>query len=215
MFIACIGEDTINDEVSPELRILNPIQNLSISGTYQYNANYFNNVGQSETTSIIWSSSNESVASIDGNGLVVGLSEGTTSIKAVVSLNNNIVEANSSLAVVMDAEETPIQSMKSGTIATTSSYSLTGSFTLAEVENSNNLLLSLSDNYQASTSLPGLYVYLTNNPNSIANARSLGPVSVFNGAHNYTIQDEGINNFSYLLYWCEPFGVKVGGGTIN
>lgn len=96
IFIACIGEDTINDEVSPELRILNPIQNLSISGTYQYNANYFNNVGQSETTTIIWSSSNETVASIDANGLVVGLSEGLTSIKAVVSLNNNVIEAISS-----------------------------------------------------------------------------------------------------------------------
>lgn len=109
----------------------------------------------------------------------------------------------------------PSPSIKSGTIATTSSYTLTGNFSLAQMASTNNLLLSLSENYQASTSLPGLYVYLTNNPNSIANARSLGPVSVFNGAHTYTIQNEGINNFSYLLYWCEPFGVKVGGGTIN
>jgi hypothetical protein len=213
-FIGCIGEDVIDDEVAPEVRILNFIQNLKVSETYQLNATFFNNVGREESVIINWSSSDESVATIDQNGILTGISEGQTSIKASVIYNNQTVENSSTITIVMgDTNIDPIT--KSGQIATTSSYNLKGSFTLSEIENSNNLLLSLENDYEASTSLPGLYVYLTNNPNSIANALSLGPVTVFSGAHSYTILNTGINDYSYLLYWCEPFGVKVGGGSIN
>jgi hypothetical protein len=214
-FISCIGEDIINDEVSPEVRILNPISQIRVSETYQFNATYFNSVGQSEVINIAWSSSVESVATINANGLLTGISEGQTNIKALVNLNNNtVVEAISTVTIVM-GEVQQNTNTKSGAIATTSSYNLTGNFTLKAIENTNNLLLSLANNYKASTNLPGLYVYLTNNPNSIANARSLGPVTVFEGSHTYTIQNVGLNDYSYLLYWCEPFGVKVGGGQIN
>ncbi|MFC4722954.1 Ig-like domain-containing protein [Geojedonia litorea] len=218
VFIAvqsCIGKDFIDDEVSPEVRILNPVDQIAVSETYQFNATYFNRVGQAEITNISWSSSVESVATIDANGLLTGISEGQTIIKAIVLLNNNSsVEAETTVTIVMgDVQQNT--TTKSGSIATTSSYELTGDFTLQTIENTTNLRLSLANNYKASTSLPGLYVYLTNNPNSIASARSLGAVSVFEGAHSYTIENVGINDFSYLLYWCEPFGVKVGGGNIN
>lgn len=113
------------------------------------------------------------------------------------------------------AEETPITTSKSGTIATTSDYELMGSFTLSSIENTNNLLLTLNANYVASTELPGLYVYLTNDANSVANALSLGPVEVFTGAHNYIIENVNLTDYTYLLYWCEPFSVKVGGGVIE
>ncbi|TVZ58204.1 Ig-like protein group 2 [Flavobacteriaceae bacterium MAR_2010_105] len=211
----CIGEDIINDEVSPEVRILNPVEQVAVSETHQFNASYFNRVGQVEITTISWSSSVESVATIDANGLLTGISEGQTVIKAIVNLSNNsMVEDETTVTIVMgDAQQNTTS--KSGSIATTSSYMLTGDFTLQTIENTNNLLLSLANNYKASTSLPGLYVYLTNNPNSVANARSLGPVRVFEGAHSYTIENVGINDYSYLLYWCEPFSVKVGGGNIN
>ncbi len=72
---------------------------------------------------------------------------------------------------------------KSGATVTTSSYVLTGDFTLSEIQNSKNLDLQIAENYQASTSLPGLYLYLSNNPNSINGALEVRPVSTFNGAH--------------------------------
>lgn len=213
-FTSCIGEDVVSDKVSPEVRILNAVSRISVSDSYQLNATFFNAVGKAETTNINWTSSNEAVATIDGNGLLTGISEGETIVKATVDFNATIVEDSSTMTIVLgEVNQDPIG--KSGTIETTSSYALTGKFTLSEIENSNNLLLSIAEGYNASTSLPGLYVYLTNNPNSIANALSLGPVSVFNGAHTYTINNAGLNDYSYLLYWCEPFGVKVGGGAIN
>lgn len=212
---SCIGEDIVNDEIDPEVRILNPIQSIAVSETYQYNVRYFNNIGQEEDATIMWSILDESVATITTDGLITGVATGNTTINASVTSNSGTVTEDTSM--VMVTMDTVIQDpiVKTGTIATTSSYTLTGDFTIEEIENSNNLQLSIQSNYQASTSLPGLYLYLTNNPNSINGALSLGPVSVFSGAHTYSIDNVGINDYTYLLYWCEPFGVKVGVGTIN
>ena len=213
-FLGCIGEDVIDDAVEPVVRILNPVNSIAVFETYQFNATYFNNVGQPESTSIAWSSSNEAVATINNSGLVTGVSEGETTIKAAVTQNNTVIEDVATITVIMSSGQQTIIT-KSGIVASTSGYDLSGNFTLSEIENSNNLLLSLDSNYNASSNLPGLYVYLTNNPNSVANAYEIGPVTVFQGAHTYTINNIGINDYSYLLYWCKPFGVKVGGGDIN
>jgi len=213
---SCIGEDIINDEIDPELRILNPIQSIAVSETYQYNARYFNNIGQEEEeATVTWSVLNESIATITANGLLTGITEGETTINASVTSSNGIVTENSTTIIITMDTVTQEPILKTGVISTTSSYVLTGDFTIEEIENTDNLLLSVQSNYQASTSLPGLYLYLTNNPNSINGALSLGPVSVFSGSHTYNIDNVGINDYNYLLYWCEPFGVKVGVGTIN
>lgn len=211
----CIGEDIRYDTVPEEIRFLNPVQNIAVSETYQLNVTYFNNIGEPEEATIAWSSENALIASVNASGLVTGISEGSTNITAkVISSTNQTIENTINIAITM---ESVIQNtdVKSGTIASTSSYLLQGGFTLSKIENTNNLLLSIDSNYRASTSLPGLYLYLSNNPNSINGALEVGAVSVFQGAHSYTIQNTGINDFSYLLYWCKPFSVKVGDGRIN
>ena len=102
-----------------------------------------------------------------------------------------------------------------GMITTTSNYELGGSFVLETLDN-DVLRLSLGDDYQASTSLPGLYIYLGNNPTSIADAYEIGPVTVFQGTHFYNLPSTiSIYDYSYILYWCKPFGVKVGEGQIQ
>ena len=77
------------------------------------------------------------------------------------------------------------------------------------------VLLVLSMTLTACSSLPGLYLYLTNNPNTINGAQEVGEVTIFSGAHSYSIPNTGINEYNYLLYWCKPFSVKVGEGKIN
>jgi len=212
---SCIGEDIVNDFIEPELRILNPINSLSVPETYQLNTAYFNNIGIEEEATVTWSSSNLNIATVDTSGFLTAISEGTTTISASVLENDIFLEESFSITITENGTVVIIEPLvKSGTIVTTSSYLLTGSFTLAEQENSDNLLLSVNSDYQATTSLPGLYLYLTNNPNSISGAYSVGPVSVFNGAHTYTIPNTNINDYTYLLYWCQPFGVKVGTGEI-
>ncbi len=51
-----------------------------------------------------------------------------------------------------------------GQIRTTSSYTLKGNFRYEY--NGTQIILTLDETYRASSSLPGLYLYLTNNPNS-------------------------------------------------
>jgi len=211
---SCIGEDVINDFVEPELRILNPVASIATAETYQMDISFFNAIGQQEEAAINWTSTNEAIATISSSGLLLGIAEGTTTIIASVNLDNGTV-LEESLAITITQNTTVFDPIvKSGTIVTTSSYILSGTFTLAEQENSNDLLLSVNGDYVADTALPGLYLYLTNNPSSVANALNLGSVSVFNGAHQYTIPETGINDFSHLLYWCEPFSVKVGDAEI-
>ena len=214
---SCIGEDIIDDSVDETIRIDNPVVNLEIGSTYQFEATYFNNVGQIEEAPIIWSSSDESIIEITQNGLATGITEGMITVSAAVIQDEVNVISTNELTVVEESieDEEPIAIVKSGFIETTSSYTLEGEFVFEEILESNSVRLSFNDSYQASSNLPGLYLYLTNNPNSIADAYNAGPVSVFDGEHSYEFDDVQINDFQYLLYWCEPFSVKVGEGTIN
>ena len=86
------------------------------------------------------------------------------------------------------------------------------SIILKEIPNTNDLELIISENYKASERLPGLYLYFTNNINTVANAKEIQKVTVFKGTHTYIIKNTGINDFTHLLYWCKPFGVDVGNG---
>ena len=95
-----------------------------------------------------------------------------------------------------------------------SSYLLKGSYTLEPLD-AGGVKLSLGEDYEADTSLPGLYIYLGNNPNSTADAFEIGPVTTFDGAHFYDLPTIGIYDYNYVLYWCKPFGVKVGEGQIK
>lgn len=212
----CIGDDFINDLVEERLSFDNPISEIQINGSHQFDVTFFNNVGQSEATTIQWSSSNTDVATIDQTGLLTAISEGQTIIRIQATLENGtIVSEEQPITVTLEATQDEEPITKSGLIITTSSYTLTGDFTLSEIADSEHLDLQIANNYQASTALPGLYLYLSNNPNSISGALELGAVQVFNGAHSYEISNTGINEYKYLLYWCKPFSVKVGHGEIN
>ncbi len=181
---------------SEEIVFLNPTGSIAISKTYQYNVAYYNTLGEEEATTITWSSNNPSVATVNANGLVTGISKGTATIKAQTVVNNKTIE-NTTAITITEVAQNP--NSKSGTIATTSSYTLKGDFTLSEIDNSNSLELSIASNYEASTSLPGLYIYLSNNPNSIGSALEIGAVTVFSGAHSYTIENKGINDLCAIL----------------
>ncbi|WP_025741168.1 Ig-like domain-containing protein [Aquimarina pacifica] len=214
-FVSCIGEDIIEDTIDPILRIDNPLISLAVGETHQFEATYLNNIGQEENVTFLWTSSDDTIISINELGLATALKEGEAIISVRINdETENAITRNTlqvSTGTVLDND------IKTGVIKTTSSYELTGDFMITEQSTQDNIRISISDNYSASTALPGLYLYLTNNPNSIENAFEVGPVTVFSGAHVYDISDQevGINQYGYLLYWCKPFSVKVGEGKIN
>jgi hypothetical protein len=122
---------------------------------------------------------------------------------------NNLID---SLETTVGDETVLPPAEKAGVVATTSNYALSGSFTL--IRKGDDLELEFFNDYNASTALPKLVVYLSNNPSSNGNALEIAEVTTFSGAHTYTIPNVGINDYRYVLYFCKPYAVKVGHGAI-
>ena len=209
----CVGDDFILDNVAEEVRITNPIDSLRIGDTHQFEANYFNQIGLEEMQEIRWSSSDLTIMNVEAGGLATGLEAGEVFVNAYALLNNGDTITDQHL-IIVNTEATSSQSLaRKGSIQTTSSYALTGEFTLTEEDG--DLVLTFGEDYRASSALPGLYVYMTNNPNSVNGAFEIGAVTEFSGAHSYRFSGVELNQFNHLLYWCKPFAVKVGDGDFD
>ena len=210
---ACIQDDFLDDSVLEELRINTSPDTFSIGQTYQFTARYTNRIGEVEDRALVWNSSATDILTITNTGLATPIAEGISTISVSTTITNGEVLTVEQITIVQ-ADSVPFELMRrEGQIRTTSSYVLEGDFTVQEEDD--NLIVDIKSNYRASSSLPGLYIYLTNNPNSIANAYEVGRVDVFNGAHIYQIPGIRLNDYDYLLYYCKPFNVKVGDGQFN
>lgn len=210
----CIGDDVVDDFIEPVLRITQSIDTLGVDDSFGFQARFFNNVGQEEMLAVQWICSDETIASIDNNGRATGLQTGEVNVRAEVTYQEQIYADEQKLVISMETVDVPNITERFGTIATTSSYVLEGDFTL---KNDDGVLkLIFEDNYVADQNLPGLYVYLTNNPNTNSGALEIGKVNTFNGAHTYEVPgNPDILEYQYVLYYCKPFSVKVGDGLIG
>ena len=207
LFTSCIQDDFIEDRVDPVVRITTQVESIEVNTSFQFEFNYLNEIGQQEEVEAIWRSADENIISIDETGLATALLPGQTTIHVTVQTDEMTVEDE---ILVEVGESTMIVEAEdfSGTIETTTFYTLEGSFDLVNVDG--GLELNIMEDYRASSSLPGLYLYMSNNENSIANALEIGRVTVFNGAHNYSIPGVTIDEYKFLVYFCKPFNVKVG-----
>lgn len=306
LFLACIGEDFVDDYVDPSLRITNAIISIREGLSYQFEAQFFDESGRKvDQPSLEWSAVPPSAVEIQPNGALKALSAGDVMVTvSTVGLQGNPIEATLSFTIspkvvteistettdtttsttdtststsdtstattdtatstsdtatstsdtstaTSDSSTSTSDTTSSttdtttstntdnednngdedntnggtddgivvapqffeGQIRTTSSYTLEGNFRYEH--NGTQIILSIDDSYRASSSLPGLYLYLTNNPNSPEDGFEVGAVSVFSGAHSYTLPASiGLMDYKYLLYWCKPFRVKVGDAQI-
>ena len=213
LLTGCIGDDIIFDTVAEKVSLINSLDSLQVDSTYQLEARFSNNIGVEENKTFEWESLTPTTIAVDQNGLLKGLAVGEASIQVSTTGVEGTISTTMDLIVSENATVTT-STDRSGEIKTTSSYLLEGKFTLKEVNGS--IVLSFDDSYKASTALPGLYVYLTNNPNTNSGAFEIGSVKVFSGAHSYEIKGNfDVNTYSYVLYYCKPFGVKVGDGKIE
>lgn len=211
---SCIGDDIIADEIAPTIRITNPIDSIEINSNYTFEAAAFNNTGLRMADPLLeWSSLDTSILEIESNsGLALAKKTGTTMVRVSWSESGELLSDENIVAIGMNTVQ---QSQKrTGSLSTTSTYQLEGDFNL-NIEGG-TLVLNLESNYKASSNLPGLFVYLTNNPNTSAGALEIGPATSFSGAHSYTLPASvGLNDYQYVLYFCKPFNVKVGDGQFD
>ncbi len=212
LLFSCIGDDIVFDTVEPTLRINTTIDTLAINSSFQFEYQYLNNIGVEEEIAVQWESSDPSIVQINPEGIAEGLDVGAATISATATTENGVLIDRRDIVV---GASTVISSSteRSGEIRTTTFYTLEGDFVLRQ--NGANAILDIAENYRASSSLPGLYVYLTNNPNTTANAIEISAVDIFAGAHSFDIPNVDINDYEYVLYFCKPFNVKVGDGQIN
>lgn len=214
LLAGCIGNDFVFDAVDPVLRIMNPVDSLGLNDSYPFDFTYLNNVGQEDpNVSVLWESNQPDVVSIEQSGLATALKAGTATIKVSANIGDSLLVADS-LEVFVGDNTVVSNSDRTGQLRTTTFYTLEGDFTLSDEDG--ELTLSLSDNYKASSGLPGLYVYLTNNPNTTNGAIEIGEVKIFEGAHSFEVPSGvELKEFQYVLYFCKPFNVKVGDGTFD
>lgn len=214
LFSACIGDDIIMDRVEETLRITVQATSIAAGETFQFEARYTNNIGNIEEGKVIWRSSDETILIITTDGLATAIARGNVVVSAEAILEDgSILKEEMEVEVSMETVAVETPTSRSGVIATTTFYDLAGDFTLNETMD--GVSLDIADNYKATSSLPGLYIYLTNNPNSTSDALEIGAVEVFEGAHSYEIAGIGLTDYDYVLYFCKPFRVKVGDGKIN
>ncbi|OSY88279.1 hypothetical protein WH52_05765 [Tenacibaculum holothuriorum] len=213
---SCVENDIVDDRVDEKLTINNPIEKITLNTTYQYTTKYTNNVGQTSTPTISWSSSESSIISVSNNGLITALAEGNAIITASTTTEDGkTITTNNTVLVTTENIDNNGPKEKSGTLS--GSYSLRGTFTLKEIPNSNDLELSINADYNLSSGVPGPYLYLSNNPNTVIGngSKEISRVTTFSGTHAYIIKDTKIGDFKYVFYWCKPFGVKIGIGEIK
>ena len=212
LFTACIGDDIVDDLVEERILITTRVDTIGIDTEFRFEARYTNNLGEVEEATVNWTSENPDLLSIDATGLAKGIAIGNTAIVAEVAISGS-PSVSDRVEVVVGQSTSQTNEERSGTIQTTSTYALTGDFTIKE--DNGELVIEFAENYQASTALPGLYVYLTNNPSTNSGALEIGAVEVFSGTHTYRIPNIELYDYDYLLYYCKPFNVKVGDGAIE
>ena len=216
LFTGCIGDDIIDDFVESSFRIIAKVDSLAVGDTYQFEGMYTNNIGLTEDVPITWTSSNPDILSINEQGIASGLAEGEALITSSVIVGEETF-MDETMVVVADRTVASSNGIRTGTVQTTTFYELEGTFEFREDTDRGQLVLSFADDYKASSSLPGLYIYLTNNPNSTNGAYEIGEVTTFSGAHEYKIRmgEVALNEHSHVLYFCKPFRVKVGDGAFT
>jgi len=208
----CIKDDFIDDRIDPVLRLTTSIDTIEINTEFQLTAMYLNNVGQEEMPGLVWNSLSPEILTVSPTGLLQAISTGTATISVSFETEDGTTLSDQMDITVGTSTVITIEE-KSGIIRTTSSYTLEGGFTIKDMDG--NLMIEVDESYRASSNLPGLFIYLTNNPATTVGALEIGPVTVFNGAHNYEVNNVEITDYQYLLYFCKPFNVKVGDGEIN
>jgi hypothetical protein len=150
---------------------------------------------------VSYSSSNNSVLTINNSGLATSLSAGAATIQAT---SENAVSNGISVLVSQ-----AVTTSRSGAFSGRGSYTVNGNVTM-RVENG-GLVLDFT-NFSSSNG-PGLYIYLGNSLNSGISIEALNRRS---GSFMVNLPSSiSIDDYNFVLIWCQPFGLTFGSAQLN
>lgn len=203
----CIGTDLLDVEITdPVLRISFFPTQLQVADSFQLQFEYRDSLGSPANRPIAWISSDTSVASINEQGLLIGLDTGQTIITAVVG------NATDQVMIQVTKEETIVAvNSRTGSLMGRAGYRIMGNFTVSI--NDEKTILTII-NAQIDNTAPGPVYYLGNSKSSIANALRLGVAN--SGDQTYELPENiTITTYDLLIVWCDPFNVLLGYGEFK
>lgn len=206
---SCIGTDIVEDIIVEQtVSISNRLESLAVGDSYQFEADFFDEMGEQAMADIIWSSNNESIMSITTSGLATGVSQGEVWISAMSGM------ARDSVMVSVGPSTTFAAAERTGSFVGLRNYNVSGNFTLTE--DGDNLVLTFASNFVASRG-PGLFVYLSNNSTRVNGGIEMGSLMQNSGAQTYTIAltEAQLDTYNHVLIYCKPFGVAFGTGQFD
>ncbi|MEM9324494.1 MAG: DM13 domain-containing protein [Bacteroidota bacterium] len=152
-----------------------------------------------------WSSEDEAIATVDEQGLVSTLSDGTVAIVATTG------SVSSRLELQVGNQESL---SRTAALVGLNGYDVTGSAILSAT-GSGALQLQLSEDFSVQNG-PGLYLYLSNNRTNINGGVEISELRSNSGADIYNLPGTvELQDFSHVLVWCRPFGVGFGTGALE
>ncbi|GEM_PF-362136 len=148
-----------------------------------------------------WSSNNTQLLTINQDGVATGVAPGVVQVTATV---DNVTSTPFEVVV------TPASTgMRNGMFTGAGSYTVQGMVTMRETDS--GVELEFSQDFSSSSG-PGLYVYLSN---TTSGGVSVGALPQNSGAFTLDAPNIGIDEYNYVLIWCEPFGVTFGSALLN
>ena len=162
LFSACKkSADTAAAVVPERLEVISPASSMLVGATIQYSLTFYNNVGNVATVpaSIIWSTSNTTVATVSSTGLVTAKAAGQVEIKATY----RAIVGTALLTVVSSAND-----LASITISPAPE---------AEVELNKTIPLTATGRNNAGAEIPGLLFTWATSDNAIVSVSSTGIIT--------------------------------------
>lgn len=192
----------VNDSATvSSIIIIGNSHQISSGETLQLSAKAYNLNGEIlENSEIVWSSSNNSILTINQNGQVTAIATGDASITASIK---NIFSYPYSITVLGES--------RSGNFikAPNQSHNLSGTVTLTKTSGE-NLVLSFGDDFLSSGG-PDVRVYLSNMQGVNSSSLDVGSLKSTSGAQSYSIPSGvSLNDYNWVVVHCVPFNITFG-----
>jgi len=196
---------TSNPNQVSKVEIVAPQNSITLGSTLQFTVKIQNTSGQDLTgRTVVWSSSNPSILSVNATGLASALAAGTAQITATV-------DGIASLPISVEVTSNASTTLRNGTFRGNSSYNVTGGVMLQQQGSA--LKVVFEDNFRSSNG-PQLGVYLAKNAPGVlttSNSVSLGALKSTTGKQEYNVPaGVKLTDFDFVVVYCIPFNVAFG-----